>query len=227
MNNEQNTTQTEPKGGFIRSFKPVKYNPAEAERFVRSIFKQKPNNLDLVATEFTPLFGFGPGSNYDVLARLKAQAVFSCQELSDPLCEFAVVYLHGEWSLPVAKWPSTIALVKKHRNDAAWTSTQCPVPEDGSADQFYARFLIRMLQRLQHPAKTTHLLHWLRCAEDEEDTCWVFFHALMYLQLESMHFNKANAPFRDFANHYVNKLTGPGSFFDDVCSFIALRRRND
>ncbi|KAI1754018.1 hypothetical protein F4782DRAFT_545358 [Xylaria castorea] len=207
-------------------FKPAKDNPTEAEKFVRSIYKHKPNNLDLVAAELTPLFGFGPGSNHDVIARSKSQALFASQVMEDPFGEFAMSYLKGEWALPMASWDLTIELVKKHGKEKAWIESKCPISDTASVDEFYARFLIRSLQQLRYPEKPLKMLDWLRNA-DEEDSCWVLFHALMYLQLEAMHFNRTHAPFRDLVSHYVNKMTGAGSFFDHISKLMALRRRKE
>ncbi|KAI0550702.1 hypothetical protein F4679DRAFT_583371 [Xylaria curta] len=221
-------------------FEPVKDDPAEAEKLVRSIFEQKLNNLDLVAAELTPLFGFGPGSNHDVIARSRSQALFVSQIMQDTFGEFAALYLHGDWSLPVANWDSTITLTKKLRAEKAWIEWSVPITRWDSTndtekkardrawiaipenvDEFYARFLIRTLQRLRSPEKPD-MLDWLRRANNE-DACWVLFHALMYLQLEAMHFNKTHAAFRNSISHYVNKVTGAGCSFDHICQLMALR----
>ncbi|KAI3324553.1 hypothetical protein HD806DRAFT_48624 [Xylariaceae sp. AK1471] len=206
MTDQHDATEKRPK-----LLNPVKDYPDIAEQFVRSIHKQKPNNLDLAAAELTPLYGFGQDSKHDPLARARAQALFVSAEFMDPLIEFGRLYIHGEWCLPVANWNSTMNLVKKFRNDKAWTSPHCPVTEGGSADEYYARFLILMLWRLKHPTGVNHLVSWLRDAayEDEDDVCWVLFHALMYRQLQIMDAHKKKTPFRQRVSRYVRKLTGP------------------
>ncbi|KAI1735390.1 hypothetical protein F4680DRAFT_470120 [Xylaria scruposa] len=223
-------------------FEPVKDAPAEAEKFVRSIFEQKLNNLNLVAAELAPLFGFGPGSNHDVVAQSRTQALFMSPVMQDTFGEFATLYLNGDWSLPVASWDSTITLTKNKIAEKAWIEWSLPItrwdstdatkkqarerawiaiPDRANVDEFYARFLVRTLQRLRCPEKPD-MLDWLRRA-NVEDACWVLFHALMYLQLETMHFNKTHAPFRDLISHYVNKVTGAGCFLDHMCKLMAMR----
>ncbi|KAI0182863.1 hypothetical protein EV127DRAFT_414735 [Xylaria flabelliformis] len=224
--------------------KPIKDNPAGAEKFVRSIFEQKLHNLSLVAAELTPLFGFGPGSNHDVNARSRSQALFVSPVMQDPFGEFATLYLNGDWSLPIASWHPTITLTTKQVAEKAWVEWSLPItprnstnatekqakqkawitiPDRANVDEFYARFLIRALQRLRCPEKPDNMLDWLRRANDE-DACWVLFHALMYLQLEVMHFNKTHAPFRNLVSHYVNKVPGTECFLDYVRNLMALRR---
>ncbi|KAI5917243.1 hypothetical protein F4810DRAFT_705041 [Camillea tinctor] len=202
---------------------PCKDNPAEAEKQVRRVFKMKPNNLDLAAAELAPLFGFGAGSTFDVVARGKAQAVFVCPELHDYFGEFAILYLGGEWSMPVAEWQETIELVRKNQDNPAWKEERCSCKPGWTASQFYARFLILTMHAIRNPAKSTQLLHWMRDA-DLEDGYWVLFHALMYLQLETMQLNRECAPFSDRVNHYKNKFAGAGSLYDKLRNFMSGRR---
>jgi hypothetical protein len=207
MTNQQALTRKRPK-----LFTPVKDNPAEAEKTVRRIFKLRPCNLDLAATALTPLYGFGEDSDKDPYARNKVQALFASVEFEEPIYTFSGRYIRGEWSLPVARWKPTMALVQKYKDTEAWTSTRSPVPDDGgSADQHYARFLIYLLQELKSPPASyqTKMLGWLRDAvhEEEEDVCWVLFHALMYRQLRIMHLYKTKGRLNGRASHYVNRLT--------------------
>ncbi|KAI1484648.1 hypothetical protein F5X96DRAFT_425603 [Biscogniauxia mediterranea] len=204
---------------------PCKDNPAEAERHVRRVFKMKPNNLDLAATELAPLYGLGAGSTFDVVARGKAQAVFVCPELHDYFGEFAMLYLGGEWSVPLAEWQGTMELVRKHQDDPVWNQERCPCKPDWGAGHYYARFLILTMHAIRNPSKSTQLLHWMRDA-DLEDAYWVLFHALMYLQLETMQLNRECAPFSDRVNHYKNKLTGTGSLLDRLRNFMSVRSRD-
>ncbi|KAI1429834.1 hypothetical protein F5Y12DRAFT_795368 [Xylaria sp. FL1777] len=219
---EQNSPPTKAKARAI--FKPRWDHPAVAEAHVYQIFKQRPNNLDLVAAELAPLFGFGAASNHDVLARSRSQAVFASQILQEPFGEFAILFLKGEWSLPTPKWDSTLAIVKEHAEDKAWRGEKCPLPDTASVDEFCARALIRTMYLLKNPEKHLRMLDWLRNAEEDDDVYWVFFFSLAYLQLEAMHFNKSHALFRDLVSHYVNKIKGLGSIFDEIYRLMALRR---
>ncbi|KAI1310584.1 hypothetical protein F5Y03DRAFT_22959 [Xylaria venustula] len=205
-------------------FTPRKDNPTVALSYVFKIFGERPNNLDLVAAELAPLFGFGPASHCDVLSRSRAQAVFASQILQAPFGEYAVLYLKGEWSLSLPSWDSTLAIIKEHAEDEKWIGDKCPLPESASADQFCARCLLRTMHLLTNDKKELRMLDWLRNADDEDDVYWVLFFALAYLQLEAMHFNKNHAPFRDLVSHYVNKMKGIGSFFGEIRKLMDLRR---
>ncbi|TGJ83262.1 hypothetical protein E0Z10_g5477 [Xylaria hypoxylon] len=223
MSEQQNpTTQGAP------VFSPVKDNPAAAAKFVLMIFKNKPHDVDLVAAELAPLYGFGPNSNRDVLARSKAQGVFVCPEILEPLKEFQAYFTHDKWGLPLPKWDATLALVHEHSNTGAWTGPGHPVLEGGSPEQYYARFLILMLHELELPVRAkTHMIQWLRDAVrmgKEDNVCWVLFHALFYLQLKAMDLNKSRAPFKDRMQHYINRFSGPDSYSDLLSKWIAVRR---
>ncbi|KAI1500267.1 hypothetical protein F5X99DRAFT_429910 [Biscogniauxia marginata] len=204
---------------------PYKDNPAEAEKQVRRVFKMRPVNLDLAATELAPLYGLGDGATFDVVARGKAQAVFVCPELHDHFGEFAILYLAGEWSVPVADWRETIGLVRKHQNDQVWKQERCPSRPNWGANHYYARFLILTMHAIRNPDKSTQLLYWMRDA-DLEDGYWVLFHALMYLQLETMQLNREHAPFSDRVNHYKHKFTGAGSLLDKLRSSMSVRNHD-
>ncbi|KAI0151536.1 hypothetical protein GGR57DRAFT_503806 [Xylariaceae sp. FL1272] len=180
--------------------------PSEAMQLVRQIFKESPNNRDLVATEMAPLFGLGENANHDPLARIKAQCVFRYPGFEDPIGEFVILCLHGEWSLPLPQWHVALPIIKANRDDPAYLADKCPLREGQSVEHYYARFLIRVLHIFRHPGeKESHMLHWLRDKSDEH-VWWVFFHMLMYFQLEHMRLNRQKAPFRDLANHYINKV---------------------
>ncbi|KAI1259489.1 hypothetical protein F5Y18DRAFT_443026 [Xylariaceae sp. FL1019] len=186
--------------------------PSEAMRVVRQIFNEHPNNRDLVATEMAPLFGLGRNANHDSLARIKAQCVFRYPGLEDPIGEFVILCLRGEWSLPLPQWDDTLRTTKAHRDDPAYLADRCPVAEGQSVERYYARYLIRVLHVFRHPVhRESQMLHWLRDASDEH-VWWVFFHMLVYLQLEHMQLNKQKAPLRDLASHYINKVKGKTSY---------------
>ncbi|KAI1150144.1 hypothetical protein F4825DRAFT_452767 [Nemania diffusa] len=228
---EQNKpiAQASPASAATWVFKPVKDNPAEAAKFVRCIFKHKPDNVDLVAAELAPLFGFGPNSNQNVLARWLAQSVFTTPEITYPLKEFLSEYTGDKWGLPVADWTATMALVHEHRRDQYWTGpVHRPFPNDSIPEFHYARFLIFMLSQLEIPVgRKTQMMQWLRDAaadNREDDVCWVFFYALMYFQLKAMDLNKARAPFKDVAKYHVQKLVDKNSFFSIIFKLMSSRR---
>ncbi|KAF2963631.1 hypothetical protein GQX73_g9941 [Xylaria multiplex] len=227
MSGEQNpTTQSTPEKAAKCVFRPVKDNPDEAEKFVRAIFKHKPHNVDLVAAELAPLYGFGPNSNHDVLARLRAQSLFVSPEITEPLWDFRVFFTRYRWGLPLPKFVPTLALVHEHRHESSWTGPEYPIADGGRPEPHYARFIIRMLHSLELPIEgNSRMLQWLRnalIAKQEDDVCWVLFHALFYLQLKAMDFNKSNAPFKDRVQHYVNELAVPDCGL--LSKWIAARR---
>ncbi|RYC57805.1 hypothetical protein CHU98_g8399 [Xylaria longipes] len=221
MAEQQNAAMQTPKE-IKCVFNPVKENPAEAERFIRNIFKHKPNNVDLVAAELAPLYGFGPHSDQDPLARSRAQAVFTSPQITEPLREFLHCFVRDQWGLPLAGWAATLDLVNEHRNDERWTRNLHPlIPNGGNPEQYYARFIIRMLEELDNPFAKVHILQWLRDgirAGKENDVCWILFHALMCFQLKRMELNKHHAPMKIVAAYYFHK------FFNHVSKFISAKK---
>ncbi|KAI1342896.1 hypothetical protein F5Y15DRAFT_428863 [Xylariaceae sp. FL0016] len=223
-NAPQSSTQT-------RLHQTLRNTPILAEKEVRLIHSFKLDNLDLAAAELAPLYGLGPST--DPVARNKAQAVFVSPEIREPLAEFATHYLAGRWALPVGDWHAAMALVRRHRNDRAWTSQgewRCPVREGSSdANAHYARFLLRALHAIratstQKRKKKAEILGWLRDADDEE-ALWVLFHALVYLQLDIMRCNRHLASWRDVAAHYVSRLAVEGSMLERLrCSKLSRGR---
>ncbi|KAI1164587.1 hypothetical protein F5B18DRAFT_670668 [Nemania serpens] len=203
-------------------FNPKKDNPTEAEKYVRTIFKHQQNSFDSAAAHLAPLYGFGRASTFDVLARSRAQAIFVCPEIKEPLQEFVNTFTQDKWGLPVASWIFTLALVHENRRDEAWTAPASPISGKGGPDQYYARFLIRVLTELGATTrKSRHMLNWLRDAQSEDDVLWVLFHALMYLQLVVMDKNKAAAPFKDVVQYYVAR------FADFTVKFVSARKGID
>ncbi|GAW11669.1 hypothetical protein ANO14919_010170 [Xylariales sp. No.14919] len=211
-------------------FSPVKDNPDEAEKFVRAILEHEPNNVDLVAAELAPLYGFGPNSNQDVLARSRAQSIFVSPEIQEPLKEFLALFVRNRWGLPLPKWDPTLALVREHRHSSEWNGPKPPINEGGRPEEYYARFLIRVLHELEHPVATSPLLlKWLRDAVQaggtkEENACWVLFHGLMYLQLKAMDLRESQAPLKARVQNCVARLASHNSCFDLLSLWIATRR---
>ncbi|KAI1740436.1 hypothetical protein F4680DRAFT_448192 [Xylaria scruposa] len=199
-------------------FSPDKSDPAAAEKFVRSIFKLEPHDIELVATELTPLYGLG--SSQDIVARSRAQTVFTSPQIAEPLAEFIQYFVRDQWRLPLANWADTLNLVHRHKNDERWTHPLSPIV--GTPEQYYARFIIRMLHSLAFPTgRGTNLLIWLGDgirANQEDDVCWILFHALMCFQLKRMELNKYHAPKRLIVAYYFDK------FFDQVSRLVSARK---
>ncbi|KAI1202956.1 hypothetical protein F5X97DRAFT_343979 [Nemania serpens] len=214
------SSRTVPK---LISFHPVKDNPAEAEKFVRRVFKKEQHSLDAAAAQLAPLYGFGPTSSSDALARMKAQEIFVAPEIKEPLQEFRRTFTQDKWRLPVASWTSTLALVQEHRRDEAWMGWPLsPISGNGSPDQYYARFVIRVFAELDStPRKSVYMLRWLCRSKSDDDVVWVLFHALMYLQLVAMDRNKAAAPFKKVVRHNARK------FADFTAKFASARKGID
>ncbi|KAH8160205.1 hypothetical protein CIB48_g8045 [Xylaria polymorpha] len=212
------TTQTAIK--YVCVFNPVKDNPAEAEKFVRNIFKSKLDNIDLIATELTPLYGFGPDSNRDPLARSRAQAVFTSPQINEPLREFLQYFIRHQWGLATADWAATLALVHKHRKYKF--NLRPIVPDTGTPEEHYARFIIRMLEDLENPSgQGAHMLLWLGDgirAGREDDVSWVLFYTLMFFQLKAMELNKSHAPKKVVAAYYFDK------FFNQMSKLVSARK---
>ncbi|KAI1314229.1 hypothetical protein F5Y03DRAFT_389700 [Xylaria venustula] len=192
-------------------FSPVKDNPKAAEKFVRRIAKHKHRNTIFVSIKFAPLFGFGTHSEQSALARCRAHSVFVSPIISEPLTEFICEYTRDKWGLPVAKFPLTLAIVCAHRHEEKWTDPERPAPECSNPERYYARFIIRILNSLESPlVQGAYILKWLSDArdgrEDEwvEDVCWIYFHVILYLQLNVMDMNKRSVPFGERARRYVN-----------------------
>ncbi|KAI2640928.1 hypothetical protein GGS21DRAFT_349394 [Xylaria nigripes] len=225
----QSTSRPVSRQASTCSFNPATDNPAAAERFVRNLVKKKPHNRSLAATELTPLFGFGRDARRDVLARMRTQAVFASREIVCPYAEFDARYTRGRWGLRVAKWEATMRLVGKSADheDGDWPGTTSEA-NDEPAETHYARFLVLVLGRLRTGAGVSSMMSWLRDAladGRDEDVCWVLFHTLMYLQLESMRFNKTHAPLRDLADYYAHRVVvGPRSLFGGFSRVCATRR---
>ncbi|KAI0864969.1 hypothetical protein F4860DRAFT_510125 [Xylaria cubensis] len=204
-------------------FSPDKSDPAAAEKFVRSIFKHEPNNADLVAAELAPLFGLGPNSSQDPVARWRAQTVFNSPQILVPLKEFIKYFVRDQFGLPLAKWAGTLNLVHELRNDKHWTHYLCPLPDGGTPEQYYARFIILMLESLATPTgrKGANLLLWLGDgirAGQEDDVSWILFHAIMCFQIKRMNLNKYHASKETIATYYFHK------FFDQVSKFVSAHK---
>lgn len=198
-------------------FDPVKDNPAKAAKFVQTLQKCGPHSIDVVAAELAPLYGLGRASNRDVRARLRAQAVFTSPEISEPLGEILARFTSDRWGVPVARWAPTLALVHKYKGAKDWAGLACPYPLlYGSPDEYYARFLILLLDRLKKTSvderkdsRGTHMVQWLRDGVEagrEDDVCWVLFHAFMYFQLRRMEVNRAQAPVMAVVRYYIGKM---------------------
>ncbi|GAP88184.2 hypothetical protein SAMD00023353_1500380 [Rosellinia necatrix] len=215
-------------------FRPDTTRPAAAAAFVRGLARRRPASADVAAAELAPLYGFGAGSGGDVIARLRAQAVFASPELTAALNEFYARFVGRQYGLRVADWAATMALVRErldNNNDdnddeeEGWwwryeepSPEEPPLPRSRRPEHHYARFLVRALAVLLRRQgsemvsdRGRHMLLWLRraaAADDgrRDDVCWVLFHALMYLHLVRMADNRAAAPLADRARDYARRL---------------------
>ncbi|KAI1119246.1 hypothetical protein F5Y14DRAFT_446459 [Nemania sp. NC0429] len=226
MSEQETTTAESSRTGSNRAvFRPVKTHPDETATLVRRIFKHDQTMVENAAGHLAPLFGLGPTSAFDLVARSRAQAIFVCPEITKPLEEFRLRYTRDSWDLPLASWAPTLALVNEFKGDKAWLESPSPTSVKASPEHHYARFLIRVLAELEgydtQSFRSRYMLKWLRQADCEEDVVWVFFYALMYLQLVAMHFNRAKAPFERVARYYAHKLV------DYTVKFVAARKGID
>ncbi|KAI0521513.1 hypothetical protein F5B22DRAFT_643679 [Xylaria bambusicola] len=233
MSNQQHdTVQSAPQRTPTCVINPAIDFPDEAEKFLMTVYKHSTKNkhstgnVQLVAAELAPLFGFGPDSTQDVLARARAYYIFISPEIKKPRDEFVLGYTRSRWGIPLPKFAPTLALVKQHRDEIAWRNfALSPVDKDSPAEEHYARFIILMLKQLEapYPARTA-MLNWLRNHRYDreetwtEDVCWIYFHTLMFLQLKAMEICKKKATFKDRARHRISQLATPDSFCGLLCT---------
>ncbi|KAI0204649.1 hypothetical protein F4808DRAFT_457094 [Astrocystis sublimbata] len=204
-------------------FKPVTNRPDEAKKFVREIFKKKPENIELIAAQMAPLFGLGATSTKDPLARSRAQALFTSPIIYEALQEFLNVFINGEFGLPLADFHTTLDLVHIYRDDENWSVKTSPLKVGrDSVDEHYARFIIRTLVNLEAgTGKGAKMLQWLRqgmLVNREDEVTWVLFHTLLCFQIKRMELNKAHTPNRVLAARLFH------SFFTHVNNFVSARR---
>ncbi|KAH9989370.1 hypothetical protein F4779DRAFT_610505 [Xylariaceae sp. FL0662B] len=183
-----------------RFLKPSKDNPTQAQDQVRRIYKKKLPHFDVAGAELAPIFGLGDS----LLAKLRAQSLFKEAAFLDVFVEFADSYLQGRWDMPVGEWHSVLEQVRSHGQDASWTEKDVAGSTNWDVHQFYAHSIIRAMHLIKNPVKLKLLVFWLRDAE-LEDAYWVLFHALVYLQLETMRDYKHHAPAKDRINHFIAK----------------------
>ncbi|KAI1366275.1 hypothetical protein F5Y08DRAFT_337859 [Xylaria arbuscula] len=232
MSHQQQTVSSAPEKTAKCVINPVTTNPEEAAKFVQAVFKHEKISITQVAAAFSPLWGFGPSSNSDPLARGRAECVFVAPESTRPRAEFVRHYVGGRWGLPLAKFAPTLALVREYQFDMAWRGRAYPVLSD-SPEEHYARFIIIMITRLEDPYPRTTMLKWLRDARYlrentyTEDVAWIYFHAIMYLQLKAMEVAKKNATPKERVRHIVNKLKSRNSFSSILTDFTCSKESLD
>ena len=206
---------------------PVIDNPDEAAKFVKAVFKHEKTSIAVVSAALAPLWGFGVGSNLDPLARMRAECIFACPEITRPLRDFNRHYVRGRWDLPVATFAPTLTLVRRHQHKPNWrNSASYPIEEDDNPAEHYARFIIIMLRQLESrvPARTA-MLQWLRnvrfIRQDTwtEDVCWIYFHAILYLQMKAMSVAKKHASPKERFRQIVNKVMPRDSFCELLSKF--------
>ncbi|KAK8064296.1 hypothetical protein PG996_008948 [Apiospora saccharicola] len=101
-------------------------------------------------------------------------------------------------SSPPTPTPTTEPLEKKGVVEV-WTRPEYPdlhTLGGWDVNYHYARFVARVLAVVRDPSDAgSQLVHWVRDAK-AEDAWWVLFHALLYLQFETMRERIRNAPLR-------------------------------
>ncbi|KAK8057983.1 hypothetical protein PG994_008431 [Apiospora phragmitis] len=116
--------------------------------------------------------------------------------LNAPLPEWRLVH---KMVLPTALSSASFSSSSSGVDAAVWTRPEYPdFKTQGGWDVnfHYARFVARVRAVVRDPeagAGSQSLVHWVRDAA-AEDAWWVLFHALLYLQLETMRERARNAP---------------------------------
>ncbi|RYP83375.1 hypothetical protein DL770_005395 [Monosporascus sp. CRB-9-2] len=186
--------ETVPKGDKKghRVLRPKKESPAEAETQIRFIVKMRYPDHDKAAAALAPVFGLGS----DLIAGQRAQGPFKHRAFRDAFSEFADTCLEGRWDIPVADWFEMLKILGAHDKDSGSTESGASKGQQSeNVNGYYARFLSSVMHGIRNPAKSTHLVYWVKEA-GMEDGYWVLFHALMYLQLEAMRGYRRHASFK-------------------------------
>ncbi|KAI4870231.1 hypothetical protein F4820DRAFT_404368 [Hypoxylon rubiginosum] len=189
------------------NLEPSDATAAAARQKVYELYKRKVPNFDAASGDLAPVFGLGDSSD-DLLARQRAQGLFTHPAFVDAYVEFAEAYLAGRWDLPAGEWAAVHKLFHVHRRNPEWSRPDaCPSREGWDVNHFYARFVIRAQHGItQKPSEVgggaKHMAWWLQGAT-ACDACFVLLHALLYLQLETMRDYRKHAPAKDRISHIV------------------------
>ncbi|KAK8113580.1 hypothetical protein PG984_014106 [Apiospora sp. TS-2023a] len=200
--------------------RPDKDLPEHTADKVRKLAKKRVPDHDKVAAELAPLLGLGN----DLLASQRAACLFKHRGFLEGVAAFETKYLDAEglnaplpeWRLvyqmllPTRTWsssssssssslPAAAAPLEKKGVVEVWTRPEYPdlhTLGGWDVNYHYARFVARTLAVIRDPEEMgSQLVHWVRDAKSE-DAWWVLFHALLYLQLETMRERVRNAPLR-------------------------------
>ncbi|KAK7963361.1 hypothetical protein PG988_010335 [Apiospora saccharicola] len=203
--------------------RPDKNLPEHTADKVRKIAKKRLPDHDKVAAELAPLLGLGNDLLASQRAAclfkhrgvLEGVAAFEskyldAEGLNAPLPEWRLVC---QMLLPTRTWSSSSS--SSSSSPPTPTPTREPLEKKGVVEVWtrpeypdlhtlggwdvnyhYARFVARTLAVVRDPLEGgSQLVHWVRDAK-AEDAWWVLFHALLYLQFETMRERIRNAPLR-------------------------------
>ncbi|KAI0895603.1 hypothetical protein F4806DRAFT_497171 [Annulohypoxylon nitens] len=144
---------------------PYMDEPAQTRYDVKQIFRKKPANIETLFTH--PAF-------------------------RESFSEFKRNYLRGQWDVPVADYMDVHELAHKFlRNPALYEGELPDCTENWTEVHYSTRFALRTWHGIKQSKLA--LAGWLKDVE----LCtamFVLFHALMYLQLETMRDYKKGAP---------------------------------
>ncbi|KAK8013098.1 hypothetical protein PG991_010473 [Apiospora marii] len=204
-----------PRSRSNRILRPYKDLPDHTAEKVRRIAKKRLPDHDKVAAELAPLLGLGKGP----LATQRAASLFQHRGFRAGVAAFEAKYLDAEGlKAPLPEWRLVWHLLRPTTSTASppplekgvvevWTRPEYPdlhTLGGWDVNYHYARFVARVLAttttRERDPAgagagSRSQLVHWVRDAKPE-DAWWALFHALLYLQLETMRDRLRQAPLR-------------------------------
>ncbi|KAK7936151.1 hypothetical protein PG985_001646 [Apiospora marii] len=185
-----------PRSRSNKILRPNKELPDHTAEKVRKLAKKRLPDHDKVAAELAPLLGLGKG----LLATQRAASLFQHRGFRAGVAAFEAKYLDTEGlKAPLPEWRLVWHLLRPTYPDlhtlGGW-----------DVNYHYARFVARVLattttRERRDPASgagagsRSQLIHWVRDAAPE-DAWWALFHALLYLQLETMRDRFRQAPLR-------------------------------
>ncbi|KAK8099803.1 hypothetical protein PG999_010177 [Apiospora kogelbergensis] len=193
-----------PHGGILH---PDKDLPAHTAEKIRIIAKKRLPDHDKVAAELAPLIGLGK----NLLASQRAACLFKHRGFLRGVAAFKSKFLDSEGlNAALPEWRIVYRILlptaptssdSSSSSSLAHVLTRPEYPDlramgGWDVNFHYGRFVARVLAVIGDPADAgSQLVHWVRDA-GPEDAWWVLFHALMYLQLETMCDRFRNAPLR-------------------------------
>ncbi|KAK8065061.1 hypothetical protein PG997_011808 [Apiospora hydei] len=205
-----------------RILHPDKSLPDHTADRVRRIAKKRFPDHDKAAAELAPLFGLGG----DLLAGQRAACLFKHPGFLQGVEAFERKYLDAEgWDAALPQWrlvykmllptaPTSDSEDSEYDDGAdnnVWTRPEYPDFKSlggWDVNYHYARFVARVLAVVRDPAGAdsgSQLVHWVRDAAAAEDAWWVLFHALLYLQLETIRDRAKSASLWDKVRAFVRK----------------------